>query len=250
MPSLVSISKTNCKMTHLLKQKLNYTLWILCYCFPFLVYSQTTSIDSLQSDYKLDAVDSTKATQITGDANYSLTISYFGNMVFHPGLRTNLEKKWKVKHKHKLKSKKRKGEFTLSKSRELVPTTGIGFYIHPRHYGALFVDGGLKFRKSRSKSYKKTIKRWHLGTGMGIYRSFLPETYKVTDDKVKKVFLPGRIYFYPYFEFGLERSWRRNPNHASFFSVNTLFLMPYNTTIMPLLNLQIGYRFKFDKWIK
>jgi len=241
-------------MSDLFRQKLGYKLCILCCCFPFLAHSQVANTDSLQTDSKLNRVDSPEDSieilQITGDANYSLTISYFGNMTFHPGVRGSLEKKWKVSHKHKLKSKKRKGEFTLSKSRELLPTAGIGFYVHPRHYGALFVDGGLKFRKSRSKSYKKSVKRWHIGTGMGIYRSFLPETYEVKDDKIKKVFLAGRTYFYPYFEFGSERSWRKNPNHAYFVAVNTLFLMPYNTTVMPLLNLQIGYRFKFDKWIK
>ncbi len=223
---------------------MNYKLGLFLMLFiPFVNYAQSSKSASYE-DISADSVP------VTGDADYTLGISYFGNTMFRPGVRADLEKSWKIFQKTKPKNSRRKGDYLLYKSRELLPVAGAGFFVHPRQYTAVFADAGIKFRKTRSKSFRNRIRRWGASTGFGVFRSFLPETYEVNDDEVKKVFLAGRTYVYPYLALHTEKSWRKNPNHAYFATFSSMFLMPYNTTVVPLLHLQIGYRFKFKKFQK
>lgn len=212
---------------------------LLGFWIPFIGFAQNLESDSLQNN--------SNSVIVTGDADYSLSLSYLGNNMFHPGLHAELEKSWLVKHKHETRTKKKWGEYTLTKSKELLPTAGLGFYVHPRTHTAVFADVGLKFRKTRSNSYRDVMGRWYLSGGVGVYRTFLPETYEIKGDDIKKVPLAGRTFLYPYLKFGREKSWRKNPNHAMFASFTFMFLQNYNNTTVPIANYQIGYRFKITK---
>jgi hypothetical protein len=106
----------------------------------------------------------------------------------------------------------------------------------------VFITAGW-FRKKFLKN------RWNLSTSLepiGLYRSFLPETYEVDDNgEVSKVTLPGRFYLSPSASAGIGRLSKENPDNGWFLRANINTLFPYNRVFMPLFNVDLGYHFSF-----
>lgn len=110
----------------------------------------------------------------------SLSISYFGEGVTHPGLKIGLNFPF-----HSWEKTKTKGsgvEKHLYKSFALQPS--LGFYFHQDYQTGLFVLPQLAYtRKNAKGSYAS------FGLGVGYLRTFIPRVYALENNEVKKV--PG-----------------------------------------------------------
>lgn len=171
-------------------------------------------------------------------SKYAVGISYFGNMLWNPGFKCNIE--YTLWEKIKEKSRLRKGELkTKIRKRELLLLGNIGFYSDPSINTNLFTAVDIAYRRvGTRRNY------WQLQLGPGYFRSFFPETYEVnSDDSVEKVKFPGRSYFAPALSMGYGKELQ--PKRVLilknwFVKIGSIFLLPYNNTVLPLLNFEVG----------
>ena len=162
---------------------------------------------------------------------------YFGNNVWNKGLSLSANKLKSTDSVNCLFHKRQKW---IEKNHQLT----LGFYNDQDAYSALFVNVGFYKKRHRTK-------RWIYLTELkpiGLYRSFLPNTYEINEaGNVSKVTLPGRLYYAPSASLGLGRYTKKHPKNYWHADANMMVLLPYNTYVMPLVNLQIGYNFSLAK---
>lgn len=65
----------------------------------------------------------------------------------------------------------------------------ISSYWHPKNHTGMLLN--IQFVRRRISQRGGNIE---VGTGLGILRTFLPETYEFKEDGINKVFLPGRTF--------------------------------------------------------
>ena len=168
--------------------------------------------------------------ELAQDFRYS--VSYFGNNIWNEGLNFGLDK---IRYSYPKTNKKGK-EKTITKSHLI----NIGFFNDSNsHLGAFAVAGwGSKI------VFKNRFNLTSAVQPFGLFRSFLPETYKVkSNGEINKVFLPGRLYLCPSISAGFGRIGKKNPDNGWFTKLNMMVLLPYNKAILPLLNVEFGYHF-------
>jgi hypothetical protein len=170
----------------------------------------------------------------------ALNISYHGNNLWNPGLNIGLEQSRALKQK------------VNRKQRTLIIETyfnaDLGIFRDYSRQTPLFSHLGINKRR-----YRKDKGGFHYQFGfspLGVYRSFLPETWEYTaNGTVEKVTFPGRWYYAPVMSFGMGKFHQGKPGTGWFVEINITTLMPYNTYIMPLLNIKAGYRIPMKKQI-
>ncbi|MCC5931368.1 MAG: hypothetical protein JJU28_19120 [Cyclobacteriaceae bacterium] len=187
---------------------------------------------------KLTCAQTPAATSSSQTA--TLNLSYHGNNLWNPGLNVGVEQPWLVTSKLNRKEK----PLTL----ETYLNADLGFFTDYSRQTPVFTHFGINKRR-----YRDDKGGFHYQFGfspVGIYRSFLPETWEYTvNGTVEKVFLPGRWYFAPVLSFGMGKLRQGQPGTGWFLEMNITTLMPYNTYIMPLLNIKAGYRIPMKKQI-
>jgi len=165
---------------------------------------------------------------------YIINIGYFGNNLWNEGFRLGVEKPRDTF----TKTNKRGKERTIARSY----SANFNLYHDTDSHTGVFITAGW----SRKKFLKN---RWNLSTSLepiGLYRSFLPETYEVDDNgEVSKVMLPGRFYLSPSASAGIGRLSKENPDNGWYLRANVTTLFPYNRVFMPLFNVDLGYHFSF-----
>ncbi len=167
--------------------------------------------------------------------NYHYSMSYFGNNLWNEGFNFGIEK---LRYQYP-KENKRGKERTIVKSYSV----NIGFYNDTGSHLGAFVVGGWEFRKIFGNRFNLTAAL----QPFGIYRSFLPETYKVKDNgEIKKVLLPGRMFLSPSVSAGFGRMGRWNPDNGWYTRLNIMTLLPYNRALLPLMNIEFGYHFTIN----
>ncbi len=191
---------------------------ILIICIMFFSFGTTYS-------------QKTDTTSILDTRTY--TISYFGNNLLKPGIK--LETNVILTEKIVIKKKGvRTKQFLLGGN--------LGFYWHHRSH-----IGGFNYYQVIYKNTKTTkLKHTKIGIGPGIYRSFYPQTYSVSNGNVNKASLAGRTYFAPVLSFGTGRIIPDRFFQSRTFSTNLMFLFDYNSGIVPLLNFEVGLCFNFN----
>lgn len=190
---------------------------------------------SLISILVLLVLPSTVNAQLDSLASPTYRLSYFGNNLWNEGLNAGVEYPQLKITKNNKKGKQR----TITKSR----SANVNFYHDNGSHSALFITMGWSKRKVFPNRFNFTSS----AEPIGLYRSFLPETYKVKDDgSIKKVFLPGRFYLAPSLSAGFGRVGKLRPENGWYARVNLTTLMPYNRSIMPLVNVEFGYHFKLN----
>jgi len=167
-------------------------------------------------------------------------VGYSGNLIWNNGLNLGAEYLWKEKVKTKTRKDKLKtithqylfnGNLTFSNNFSTETDAGI------------FTNYGLMWRRTNTKGRQISIAL----NPLGYYRSFLPETYEVKGDDVKKVFLPGRSYYAPSLSIGLGKLRKDKKLTARYFNINLMYRTPYNAGAAPSISFQYGYRFNFKK---
>jgi hypothetical protein len=141
-----------------------------------------------------------------------LSVGYLGNNLWNPGLNLSVDKK----------------------INNLNHTIDLAVFNDPGSHTAAFVLYGLQ----------KVKPKWSFSAyPIGLYRSFLPNTYKI--DASGQISEPSNIAGNFYFSPAI--SVKRRHIKRFYTKAQVLILMPYNTFIMPVFNVGIGYVFHKEK---
>jgi len=165
-------------------------------------------------------------------------IGYYGNMIWNPGLSFSVE--YVFKELNKTKEKKRG---TKSITNQFLLNGNIGFYWDPKSHSGLLNNYGISWKRINHRGKQISIDI----NPIGFSRTFLPETYTLINDKIEKVFLPGRFYNAPSFSIGLGKIRQGKKLSARYFKINYTLLTQYNMHPMPMLFIAYGYHFNISK---
>lgn len=167
-------------------------------------------------------------------------VGYHGSIFWNNGLSFGAEYLWK----ENTKTKNRKRGLRTN-THQFLLNANLGFetnFSSTTDTGA-FLNSGITWRRTNKKGKQFSIEV----NPLGYYRSFLPETYKVTGDKVNKVFLPGRSYYAPSISVGIGKQRPGKKIAGRYFNINFMLRTPYNAGALPAFNFEYGYRFNFKK---
>lgn len=179
----------------------------------------------------LAALSSTSLYAQENNQKLYYKLSYYGNNLWNPGFSVGLEYPNSTK------------EITDRKGREQLLRNAISldlaFYADPGSHAAILLHSGLNLKRIRENKLDLSLGF----SPLGIYRSFLPETYNISDEgAITRVILPGRSYYAPTFSFGIGNQLPRIPLEAWFIELELTSLVPYNTYAMVLLNVKLGVK--------
>ncbi|EDP70833.1 hypothetical protein FBALC1_08738 [Flavobacteriales bacterium ALC-1] len=142
-------------------------------------------------------------------------VSYSGSIFWNNGI--NLGAEYLFKEYTKVKNRKR-GLRTNTHQFLLNGTLGFTTNFSTKTDTGIFTNYGITWRRTNKKGKQFSIAI----NPLGYYRSFLPETYKVTGDNVEKVFLPGRGYYAPSLTIGIGKQ-RLVKNTGRFFNITSCY---------------------------
>lgn len=165
-----------------------------------------------------------------------IKLGYYSNVFINPGLSVGTEYIFKQKSVPPSKKSLQKKLPDLKKKTWLV-SGQFGSYIHLYNHTVVFTNYEVRYRKTTKRGRK-----FYTGFGLGVERSFLPETYEVkTDGTINKIFLPGHFYFSPVLSFGSQLNNKvLGGQNDMFMEIQIPFLVDYNNTLLPKINLAIG----------
>lgn len=167
-------------------------------------------------------------------------VAYSGNIFWNNGL--NFGAEYLLVERKKVKNRKR-GQRTNTHEFLINGILGVTTNFSSQTDTGMFTNYGIMWRRTNKKNKQFSI----AFNPLGYYRSFLPETYEVTDANVEKVFLPGRGYYAPSLTVGIGKQRKDKKITGRYFNVNLMLRTPYNAGTLPAINLQYGYRFNFKK---
>ena len=193
--------------------------------------------------FLLNLVYSQNPDSNRGFKSTTFTFSYFENFPFKPGLKISADIILAEYVKPRIRIRKDSTKINKTKTRQLLLGGDIGFYWHHHSHTGMFNYYEISYRTIRAKGFQTTI-----GIGPGIYRAFYPETYEIDNsNNITKKSFAGRTYFSSVILLGYGR-YRKNATLQSWhLKYNIMFLFDYNTGIMPLFNIELGFCFDFLK---
>lgn len=166
------------------------------------------------------------------EARYDLGFGYFGNNIWNEGayLSFGIPRSTKT--------------ITGIKGREKLRTRSIysqlSFYNDTRSNAGLILSAGWKWRAYSERKWSY----YYTAQPISIYRSFYPRTFEVDDDgNVTELKFAGRFSWSPIVGAGLYRASQKRPGTGFELGVDVPILWPYNTYVMALLNVRLGYSF-------
>ncbi len=149
----------------------------------------------------------------------SITFSYYGEMVTHPGLKISAD--LNIREWDKIKSNRKDSSKVINKSFLISPA--LGFFYHRRYQTGLFLIPEAKYKRQNPKGGF-----YEVGFGIGYLRTFIPNTYEVSSNgEVNKV-IAGHNYFASnYFvSFGKDLSIKKNLPIAYFIKPQFMYTVP------------------------
>lgn len=180
--------------------------------------------------------------EVKANYKYSFKAGYYGNNGHNPGLVVGADYVLWEKEKYKRKLFKPQ-EKVFQGRKQWLADIDAGFFVDKQTFLGSFVTGGLVYRR-----IDRNQRNYHFGISpLGYFHAAFPETYKVDETgKVNRVFLPGRNYYTTTFTWGIGREMKRKKLDAWYLDLDLMILSQYNTSVLPLLSLEFGYRFDLD----
>lgn len=160
------------------------------------------------------------------------TVAYAGNNLWNPGVEIGAGF---LLHTFPARS----GKKNLL-DRQVYFLSNIGIYLDPGSHAGLYNQYGVVFRRSKSQGWFHSLEL----LPVGVYRSFLPETWTVEAGELAvQVILPGRTYFAPGIGYHFGNGVSEDRGGDWFAGCSMTLLIPYNTYVMPVLSIDLGLRF-------
>ncbi|WP_421918960.1 hypothetical protein [Marinifilum sp.] len=166
----------------------------------------------------------------------SISVSYLGEMITHPGIKVSADfnmKEWdKTKNSHRGSSK------TITKS--LLFSPALGSFYHRRYQTGVFFMPEAKLKRKNPKG-----KFYEIGVGLGYLRTFIPNTYKVNDAGEVSKTLAGHNYFATNYSisFGKDLSVKKNLLVAYFIKPQFIYAVPNFPNGTGYFALEIGIKY-------
>lgn len=164
-------------------------------------------------------------------------VSFVNHNLSHPGI--SIAKPYILTSKSIAKNKK-KGQKLIGKTNLLLPQFTYFNQIRTQNNFSL----GCELVRQRNRIRPAN---WQFETGIGIHyvRSFnAGKTFRIEDGEVQRIRFAGQNYFAPSISYSIGRDFfKKRPTPLStYVKPQVLFLMPYNETVVPSINIQIGVR--------
>lgn len=166
----------------------------------------------------------------------SVSFSYFGEMLTHPGLKVSTD--FNIKEWDKIKSTKKDSSKTINKSFLVSPALGI--FHHRRYQTGLFFIPEVKFKRQNPKG-----NFFECGIGIGYLRSFIPNSYEVNSSgEVNKIVAGFNYLATNYFiSFGKDLSIKKNLPIAYFLKPQFIYAVPNFPNGTGYFALELGIRY-------
>lgn len=170
----------------------------------------------------------------------SLSTSYFGEAVTHPGLKIGITYELKTWDKNKIK--KNGIEKVIQQSFDLSPT--VGFYYHKDYQTGLFVIPELSYTRKNVKGNFVSY-----GLGVGYMRTFIPDVYDLnSNDEVEKVHEGYNYFLTNYFiAFGKDLILKYNIPMDIYIKPQIMYALPNYTGGVMYFALEVGISYRLTK---
>lgn len=171
-------------------------------------------------------------------------VSFYSHYLLKPGFEFSVSKNIKNKNKEILYYKKKKSKLS-KKNISTWLSINNSYYFHPQNHSGVRLFTSIK----RKLSYGNKLS-FSYGFTLGVLRSFLGETYEVTDaGEVKELKWYGRFYgtLGALLDISYPVSINNKYNFRPFLSSEIYSVFPYNNFISANFNTQLGVRFYIKK---
>lgn len=192
----------------------------------------------LMSSFNIKAQNLSDTTSFLNKTEFK--IGYQGNLFWDNGLNLGAEYLWKEKVKLK---ERRKGQKRITRQFLFQGTMGYSTNFSNETDNGLSTFYGIIWRRKNHKGKQLSLEI----SPLGYYRSFLPETYEVKGDDVKRIRFPGRSYYSPSFAIGFGKQREGKTRSGRYFNLRWSIRAPYNSDVLPVLSFEYGHRFSFKK---
>lgn len=148
-----------------------------------------------------------------------ISISYYGEMITHPGFKISID--FDIKEWDKNKATKKDSSKTINKNLILSPT--IGLFYHKRYQTGLFFIPEIKYKRQNPKGIF-----YEFGIGAGYLKTFIPNTYEVSSSGEINKTNAGYNYFATnyFISFGKDLSIKKNLPIAYFIKPQFMYAVP------------------------
>lgn len=200
------------------------------YCFLFLLFCCSTQMTA-QKNKTTNPIPDYQQTAIR--------VAYFGENMFHPGVKIGIE--YPLKAKEMIKTKKN----DKVKRRGLAWITGanLGFYRHKKNHTGLFLNGefGGRFLTHKAKKIELSI-------GMGYIHTILDgETFTVdSGGQVSSKGITGQGGLMPSISLGWGKDlyWKNKSPWGWHLKGQYFFQIPYNAALLLRTGIELGLSYR------
>ena len=170
----------------------------------------------------------------------SISASYFGESITHPGLKIGVN--YHLKSWDKTKTKKNTSQKTIYKRIDLSPN--VGFYFHKDYQTGLFVLPELSYTRKNAKGNFMIF-----GMGAGYMRTFIPNVYEINSNNEIEKTPEGYNYFLTnyFIAFGKDLSIKHNIPLEIFLKPQIMYALPNYPNGITYFALEVGVCYELSK---
>lgn len=167
----------------------------------------------------------------------SISVSYYGEIITHPGLRIGAN--YNLRQWEKVKTSRKGVIKTKHKVIEITPS--VGFYYHRRYQTGIFILPEIEYFR-----IKQNGKFFSIGLGLGYMRTFIPNTYEVLSNGEVNKINAGHDYFIRnyYVIFGKDLSVKKGIPLQYFIKPQLMTASPNFPKKVAYFILEIGIKYK------
>ncbi len=169
----------------------------------------------------------------------SLSASYFGEVITHPGLKLGVT--YELKRWGKSKIKRNGIEKVIQQSFDLSPT--VGFYYHKDYQTGLFAMPELSYTRKKANGNVVAY-----GVGAGYMRTFIPHVYDLTSTgEIKKLHEGNNYLLTNYFiSFGKDLSVKHHIPITMYIKPQFMHALPNYAGGVTYFALEIGVIYRLE----
>ena len=171
-------------------------------------------------------------------------LSYFGEFIFHPGVKAGIHFPFSSSTKLKTKQNRKRGRFTKTKFKQLKLGGNIGFYQQKQHLTGYLLNAELTYQRTNNKSFRPNkFSHFEAAIGIGYYRYQLKGTTFTTDGNSFQEKNGNGNALMPSLSVGWGRTlpFIKKTDIRSFVKSSLYLEMAHGTSVLPHYVLEIGF---------
>jgi len=170
----------------------------------------------------------------------SISVSYFGESITHPGLKIGIG--YQLKSWDKTKESKNASSKIINKSFDLTPS--IGFFYHKDYQTGLFILPEISYARKNAKGNFIAF-----GLGAGYMRTSIPNVHEINSSNEIESTSGGSNYFATnyFISFGKDLSTKHNTPLDIFLKPQIMYALPNYSTGIAYFAIELGVSYKLVK---